>query len=218
MKKIQTIFLALTLLPGINMANVVVNGTFDNNFTGWSGIYTAEPGGSAGFPAIDTGSYYWGNGVSPNSISQVYELTASDLNTLSNSGINFTMSGDLFGYSSQNDHSIFTAFFYSGAGGSGSLLGSVALDSATNDPGTWSAIVIAGNDPNFQTVSGALPNLTTSILLNLVSIRVSGVSNDGYADNLNFSISPSNVPVPPAVWLFGSGLFGLLGMRRKLVL
>ena len=32
-------------------------------------------------------------------------------------------------------------------------------------------------------------------------------------DNLTYS--PAPVPVPAAVWLFGSGLIGLIGMRRK---
>jgi hypothetical protein len=36
----------------------------------------------------------------------------------------------------------------------------------------------------------------------------------------NFSIteiqiSASAVPIPPALWLFGSGLLGLIGMARK---
>jgi hypothetical protein len=215
MKKHNSILVALAFLPGLSIANVVVNGTFDNNTAGWNGTYTAQPGGSSGFPIINTGSYYWGGGTASNSISQVYNLNASDLNTLSNEGINYTMSGDLFGYATQGDHSIFTASFYSGADAGGSLLGSIALDSATNDPGTWGGSFIAGNSPNFQSAAGALPSLSASILFNLESIRLVGSSNDGYADNLNFSVIPANVPLPAAAWLFGSGLLGLVGMRKK---
>lgn len=219
MKKRLSILLAISLLPSISMAaNIVVNGTFDNNTTGWTGSYSALPGGSGGFPTIDTGSYYWGGNNASNSISQIYDLNSSDLDSLSNVGLNFSMSADLFGYGTQGDHSIFKASFFSGTGASGSLLGSIALDSATNDPGAWGLSFIAGNVPNFQSITGSLPSLTASILFSLESIRSQGSSNDGYADNLNFSLSPSlaAVPVPAAVWLFGSGLLSLLGMRKKL--
>lgn len=35
-------------------------------------------------------------------------------------------------------------------------------------------------------------------------------------DNLNYSSGGAPVPVPAAVWLLGSGLVGLMGLRRKL--
>ena len=37
----------------------------------------------------------------------------------------------------------------------------------------------------------------------------SAVSNDGY------NMSVATVPVPAAVWLFGSGLLGLAGIARR---
>ena len=43
-------------------------------------------------------------------------------------------------------------------------------------------------------------------------------SNDGpwtFTDEIDFYKNTSVVPVPAAVWLFGSGLFGLIGMRKK---
>jgi len=36
-----------------------------------------------------------------------------------------------------------------------------------------------------------------------------------FALNGNGFLMPSNVPVPPAVWLFGSGLLGLIGIARR---
>ena len=197
-------------------ASVIVNGTFDNNTSGWTGSYTAQPGGAGGFPTINTGSYYWGGNNASNNITQIYNLTSSDLNSLSGLGLDFSISADLFGFSSQNDHSIFKASFYSGASASGSLLGSVALDSAMNDPGTWASVFTSGDFPNFQTQTGAISSLTNSILFTVESIRLEGFSNDGYADNLNFSLNPvTTVPVPATVWLLGSGLIGLIGMRKK---
>lgn len=220
MKKHYLLLLALLLSPSVSMANVVVNGTFDNNTTGWVGSYDAQIGDShafpLGFPVINTGSYYFGGQKASNSISQIYNLTNFDLNNLSSAGLNFTMSADLFGWETHNDHSIFKASFYSNADASGSLLGSIALDSATNDPGTWPSIYTAGDFPNFQTTSGTLANLTTSILFTVESIRLQGAANDGYADNLKFALSPvTTVPLPAATWLFGSGLLGFLGMKKR---
>jgi len=44
----------------------------------------------------------------------------------------------------------------------------------------------------------------------------SGTEFDGhYADSVSLSLSFAAVPVPPAVWLFGSGLIGLVGMARR---
>ncbi len=34
-------------------------------------------------------------------------------------------------------------------------------------------------------------------------------------EQLESQLPPNNVPVPAAVWLFGSGIVGLMGMRRK---
>lgn len=36
-----------------------------------------------------------------------------------------------------------------------------------------------------------------------------------YFDNVNVGDNSSTVPLPAAVWLFGSGLIGLLGMKRR---
>jgi hypothetical protein len=34
-------------------------------------------------------------------------------------------------------------------------------------------------------------------------------------DNLRVSVTTQAVPVPAAVWLFGSGLLGLIGVARR---
>ncbi len=40
-------------------------------------------------------------------------------------------------------------------------------------------------------------------------------ANSVFADNFTFNNNVSAVPIPAAVWLFGSGLVGLIGIRRK---
>ena len=39
--------------------------------------------------------------------------------------------------------------------------------------------------------------------------------NDGFGKIDNITVMASPIPVPPAVWLFGSGLIGLVGIARK---
>lgn len=49
------------------------------------------------------------------------------------------------------------------------------------------------------------------------TIEFRGIANDGFGmDNVMYSTAPvSAVPVPAAVWLFGSGLIGLAGIARR---
>ena len=45
---------------------------------------------------------------------------------------------------------------------------------------------------------------------------VAGCISDAYFDNVEMLVEPpSAVPVPAAVWLFGSGLLGLVGVARR---
>jgi len=48
----------------------------------------------------------------------------------------------------------------------------------------------------------------------IVSIEPSGSGGTPYLLNLTGTISA--VPVPAAIWLFGSGLVGLMGVARRL--
>jgi len=38
---------------------------------------------------------------------------------------------------------------------------------------------------------------------------------DGFSIALDLTLTPTAVPIPPALWLFGSGLLGLIGMARR---
>ena len=44
---------------------------------------------------------------------------------------------------------------------------------------------------------------------------VEGCGVDAYFDNVTISTDVAAVPVPAAVWLFGSGLLGLIGVARR---
>ena len=212
---IASVLLSLSGLPSY-AASIIVNGTFDDQ-SGWTGSFINQPGGSGGFPLINTGPYYYGGNNAFNEITQVHVLDTSELTSLGTTGLGFLMSADLFGFSSQSDFSTFSADFRDAGNAS---LGSVSLTSTTNDPGTWANVNVAGAAPNFQQLIGSLNVLTRSILFTVSSTRNAGSANDGYLDNAFFELSPSNVsavPVPAALPLFASGLgfFGFLGWRKK---
>lgn len=46
----------------------------------------------------------------------------------------------------------------------------------------------------------------------LTNFNINAVSGSAYSAN---GVSPTSTPIPAAVWLFGSGLIGLIGFRRK---
>ena len=65
---------------------------------------------------------------------------------------------------------------------------------------------------------GEIWNITIGLADNgsrLSTRYLQAVSADGPATSLTFSGTASIVPIPPAVWLFGSGLIGLIGVARR---
>jgi len=76
--------------------------------------------------------------------------------------------------------------------------------------------IITGNDPqDIWTLMGVgtapAPDNTAE-----VQLIVLGLTNPGGAaffDDVSFDVAP--IPVPAAVWLFGSGLLGLVGVARR---
>jgi hypothetical protein len=102
----------------------------------------------------------------------------------------------------------------------------ITLPSAVN--------IVADGFGDYTATSTAPPN--NSITLTTNPWYVLAVSNNGgswvgdsfaacnsvsqsctvsFADGTVLSVDAAVVPVPPAVWLFGSGLLGLVGMARR---
>ena len=84
------------------------------------------------------------------------------------------------------------------------------------------------NDPNFSPFDEDLVNLgipSTDLFLigSQATLRSPGAGalylgiNEWFASNNSgaFQVTIDPVPIPPAVWLFGSGLVGLVGIRKN---
>lgn len=208
MKKNAAILAFLLTQSSLSMANVIVNGDFDDNTTGWTGDYSIVTGVDASFPSINTGNYYYGGKFTTGDqsrVSQVYNLKSSDLANLSSfANLQFKASADLFGYQDQDDHSIFTITFYSEANAKGQQLEKITLSSKDKDPGTWADNFTAGNRPNYQTLQSIVPSATKSILFSIEAIfDEGGGDNDGYADNLRFKFI---IPDNSCVSIYNDGL------------
>ena len=202
-------------------ANVIVNGTFDNNTSGWSGTYSSIVGGSGGFHTINTGSYYYGGNTAVNTINQAYDFSTGELADLAGGGLNFDMSADLFGYASQPDQAIFTVLFHAGTNGGGSILQTISLTGTNAVDWGHQSSFIAGESPNFNSTNGSVSSGAKSASIWLESTRFEGNSNDGYADNLSLAFSsvtstPTTAFEPATILLLGTALAGIaVGGRRR---
>lgn len=107
------------------------------------------------------------------------------------------------------------------SGGASSVYGTNPVTSGvwdfTNTSGTayWDGAGISngnlvGTTANlyYMTGGGTIASKTTNVLELTVSLSASGLTLTG-------SSAPPPVPLPPAVWLLGSGLLGLAGVARR---
>lgn len=94
----------------------------------------------------------------------------------------------------------FTSAVWSGSG----LYGSTVVNLAEAQDNPQSGALWQINNP--------FGNMQIDGLLFLTQDPYTGASDGDYS---LYSISTSQVPVPAAVWLLGSGLVGLVGLRRK---
>lgn len=115
---------------------------------------------------------------------------------ISGAGAFYQLSGYLGGYATQTDHMTLSVTF-KGAGNQ--VLGASLLGPVTAaDRGNQTAMLL-------REVVGFVPAGTVSADLLLQSNRTGGTSNDGYADELSFSLLPANVTInAPAVATVGS--------------
>lgn len=208
---------ALAILAAASSAsaatqNLIVNGGFDNNTTGWTGAYTTR----SNDPTIDTGSYFFPGAGAFHMIFQNYALTSDQLGSLANGGLGFTLSADLFGWRTQQDRGTLSVYFNDAEA---NRIGSATLLSSTLYDGLWDSQIVAGGK-YFQSVSGFVPLDTISLSFVITSTRIGGgTNNDGYIDNASFTLDDlqqvAAVPLPAAAPLLAGGVIALFAASRR---
>lgn len=91
------------------------------------------------------------------------------------------------------------------------------FDLIVSNASDFSAATTLGSFTMVNTDLPALANIFTFTAIQTQFIRLSATSNLGYpiATRFNEFAARSAVPLPAAVWLFGSGLLGLVGIARR---
>ena len=181
--------------------------TINGNFT------VATYGASGGFPTVadpgpaDRGNAFFSGGPNntASSISQSISLV-SYAGLIDSGNATFSLSGWFGGFSSQDDWSVLQLSFLDAGS---STLGSVSIGHVSAaERANLSSLL-------FRSTDGTVPNGATSALLTLGATRTAGGYNDGYADNLSFSLTAIPEPSTYALAL-GAAVLGVVGGRRWL--
>jgi hypothetical protein len=206
----------LIVNPGAEAA-VGGNGNFAANLPGWTvaGQMTAiaySLGCPQGYPCLtDPGpatpglNHFSGGNVALSSAAQTVDLSFAAA-TLAGVGLSYDLAGWLGGYASQSDNVTLAITFRDGGGGS---LGTAAIGPVT------AVDRLNATGMLLRQTSGLVPLGTASADLLMTSTRLGGgTSNDGYADNLSFSVTA--VPEPATALMALGGIAALL-LRRRLL-
>jgi len=202
-----------------NDVETVPNWTTTGNFTvaiyGATAAPVAAPGPGFGMnffsggPGTDTLPGTPGGPTESDQATQFIDL--SSIGTSIDSGLlDYSMSGYFGGYLNQNDNATMFVTFFNAA--------DTAIGSSSTIGG-FNATARNGQSILLYDSSAALiPPGARSAEITLVMTKVEGFYDDGYADNLSFSVTNApGTPAPePSAWvLSGLGLAGLRLLARK---
>jgi hypothetical protein len=220
----HTVALTVMSLAGLSHAagygsNLIVNGDAESGMAGWTtyaGVdtFSAEAYGDNWVLPTEPGPvnrglnlFVGGSGVSYGAAFQDASLSsfAADV---SRGGVGYTLSGWLGGWLQQDDNAKISVRFLDTAN---TLLSTATLGPVT--PAQRSGVT----GLFFVTMSGTVPAAARTAEFVLEMTRLNGGDNDGYADNLSFSLSAAAVPEPQTYVLMLSGLAaaGLRAARRN---
>jgi len=204
--------IALTLFAGASHAvsqNIAVNGGFETGtFSGWTqfpngGIQTiVTPGNSSTYAANLNVPVRTQTDPAVDNLLKNANLQAGFLTP----GAPITVTFDLMGTLTGAGGVVFVELFseFSGGGATGEIYtGGPLFPTPGWQSYTWNTNL--GAD-----VSGGV-----TLQLKASCGPVDGCGVDAFFDNITITTDVSAVPVPAAVWLFGSGLVGLVGVARR---
>ena len=145
------------------------------------------------------------------------------INSVTNSGQSFTATDTDIGYVGLwlSGGGTFTLSLYQGDGYSGTLLKSQQITTSASSP-NWVDLDVSSINFSADTsyTIGILGSNTRTIQMNQSNVYSGGSVYWGGTNysgmDVNFHVGPRapTVPIPAAVWLLGSGLIGLIGVRR----
>ena len=203
----------LSLSAGLAQAapvELAVNGGFETgDFTGW----TQFPG-SLGPAGQEVSSVNPSTGIYSGHLTE----TAPAANIIKQAnlapgawtaGQEVSISFDIRG-SAANGGVLFAEFFteISGGGTSSSVILGGGPLFPNGDPDVWTTY-------NFTAFVGPDSSGGITLQFNAACAPIEGCNADYFIDNVSIIADVNPIPVPAAVWLFGSGLIGLVGVARK---
>ncbi len=178
-------------------ANLIVNGDFETgNTSGWTSFIT--PSGSLG----NTGVSFFETSDSITSRAGRFQVGSSN-GTLQGGGIFQTVNTGSGFFDFNLD--IASSGFSNGSGG----LFSVLVDGVVLDTFDFGFI----NGTERSQLSGVVNLAAGNHEFRILIERAFGGAPSQYVDNV--ALTASAVPIPAAIWLFGTGLIGLVGMARR---
>jgi hypothetical protein len=218
--------LGFSVLPAHAAGNLLANGDAESAPGSASGAVVAVPGWALGagsqFTAVtynptfggpnvgspgpaDRGLNYFAGGPSAalSTASQLIDLSAF-LGAIASGQATFSLSGWFGGYQSQDDHAILNVSLLDANGiqtGFGAV-GDVSRADRNNVTGLL-----------FRDLAASIAPTTTQALVSISLVRQQGSYDDGYADNLSFSVS--SVPEPGSVAMLLAGLLGVGAASRR---
>jgi hypothetical protein len=197
MKKIRFILPAIVLLVSLltvsaQAAELIINGSFETPVIGsgtWS-TYTSITGWTS-TNSIEVRNNVAGSAFDGNNYVEldVYSNSSISQTVITNVGTNYTL----------------TYYYAARPNSKGASSNGISLYINGVDKGT------VGQNTNTNWAGISVGFLGTGS--DKIEFRAEGTS-DSYGTSLD-NVSLRAVPVPAAIWLLGSGLFGLIGMKRK---
>jgi hypothetical protein len=183
---------------------LAVNGGFETgDFTGWTEFPSAFGPASVQSTTVSSGSFA---AYLPCSVDAACDQVIKNANIgigVVNPFDTVTVSFDLNNTAAAGGVAFVELFSELGGGGTSKSEILLANGTGTNGWESFSYTAELGND-----VSGGI-----SLQLKAACGPVPGCTSEAYFDNV--SVTVEAVPVPAAVWLFGSGLIGLIGIARR---